>query len=87
MSANTDLKSESKLDLTKSYKTLDTSFNDFVKYIDEMTMDRIADETEKVNYKKKYDTLQKNLSDYMKNMITVFWKYLKSILMTQQIKC
>nr|WP_256125440.1 hypothetical protein [Staphylococcus epidermidis] len=31
-----------------------------------MTMDRIADETEKVNYKKKYDTLQKNLSDYMK---------------------
>lgn len=66
MSANTDLKSESKLDLTKSYKTLDTSFNDFVKYIDEMTMDRIADETEKANYKKKYDTLQKNLSDYMK---------------------
>lgn len=52
MSANTDLKSESKLDLTKSYKTLDTSFNDFVKYIDEMTMDRIADETEKVNYKR-----------------------------------
>lgn len=66
MSANTDLKSESKLDLTKAYKTLDTSFNDFVKYIDEMTMDRIADETEKANYKKKYDTLQKNLSDYMK---------------------
>ena len=26
-----------------------------------MTMDRIADETEKVNYKKKYDTLQKEL--------------------------
>ncbi|OHQ28942.1 hypothetical protein HMPREF2548_05235 [Staphylococcus sp. HMSC067G10] len=66
MSANTDLKSESKLDLTKAYKTLDTSFNDFVKYIDEMTMDRVADETEKANYKKKYDTLQKNLSDYMK---------------------
>ncbi len=66
MSVNADLKSESKSDLTKAYKTLDTSFNDFVKYIDEMTMDRIADETEKDNYKKKYDTLQKNLSDYMK---------------------
>ncbi|HDA7225469.1 TPA: hypothetical protein O5T30_001088 [Staphylococcus aureus] len=66
MSVNTDLKSESKSDLTKAYKTLDSSFNDFVKYIDEMTMDRVADETEKANYKKKYDTLQKNLSDYMK---------------------
>ena len=31
-----------------------------------MTMDRIADESEKANYKTKYDTLQKNLSDYMK---------------------
>lgn len=72
MSVNTDLKSESKSDLTKAYKTLDSSFNDFVKYIDEMTMDRVADETEKANYKKKYDTLQKNLSDYMKNMIIVF---------------
>lgn len=66
MAVNTDLKSESKSDLTKAYKTLDTSFNDFVKYIDEMTMDRIADESEKANYKTKYDTLQKNLSDYMK---------------------
>ncbi|WP_053040137.1 hypothetical protein [Staphylococcus haemolyticus] len=66
MAVNTDLNSESKSDLTKAYKTLDTSFNDFVKYIDNMTMDRIADESEKANYKTKYDTLQKNLSDYMK---------------------
>lgn len=66
MSVNADLKAESKSDLTKAYKTLDTSFNEFVNYIDEMTMDRIADEAEKANYKKKYDTLQKNLSDYMK---------------------
>lgn len=66
MAVNTDLNSESKSNLTKAYKTLDTSFNDFVKYIDNMTMDRIADESEKANYKTKYDTLQKNLSDYMK---------------------